>query len=118
MLARTYAALPFEYLDTLAALSDAQFGKLMRWLLRYAATGEYGALSGQAAIFRESVRVNEDRFRDSYEALAQKRSEAGKKGAQARWGKPVQTQTNSQPPTNSRTRYEYMRRMLEMDDVE
>lgn len=80
MTARNYAALPFEYLEEMEELSDAEFGRLARALIKYSATGEPIALSGNERFFAKRVMNREDRFRENYKALSEKRKEAGKKG--------------------------------------
>lgn len=39
-MARNYAALPYDYLEEMEALNDAEFGRLTRALLAYSMTGE------------------------------------------------------------------------------
>lgn len=82
---RNYVALPFEYLDEMEDLTDTEFGRLARALLKYAMTGEEIALSGNERFFAKRVMNREDRFRGGFEETSKKRSESGKKGAQARW---------------------------------
>ena len=84
-MARNYAAMPFEYLETLRVLSDAQFGRLMRWLLKYASTGEYGDLPGREKMFRSMVQNQEDRHQASYDKAVAARSAKAQKAARARW---------------------------------
>lgn len=85
-MARNYAALPHEYLEEMAELDDAEFGRLARALLKYSATGERPALAGNLRHYARRVFMQEDRFQEHYEELAGKRSEAGRKGALRRWG--------------------------------
>lgn len=84
-MARNYAALPFEYLEEMEALNDAEFGRLTRALLIYSMTGEPIALCGNERFYAKRVMLQEDRFKASYEDSANKKSEAGKKGAAKRW---------------------------------
>ena len=42
--ARDYAALPHEYMEEMAALDDAEFGRLVRALLEYSRSGTPMAL--------------------------------------------------------------------------
>lgn len=83
---RTYAALPHEYDEEMAELTDEEFGRLMRGLLRYSMNGEAIVPEGNEKFYVKRVMFQEDRFQQSYDELTQKRSEAGKKGAAARWG--------------------------------
>ena len=80
--ARNYAA---EYLEEMQELSDEEFGRLMRALLRYSSTGEEPALTGNERFYARRIMTREDKYQDSYDDLTAKRSEAGKKGAAARW---------------------------------
>lgn len=84
---RAYAALPHEYLEEMAPLTDEEFGRLIRGLLRYSMTGEPIQAIGNEKFYTARVMGREDRYRNSYDDLAQRLSEAGKRGAAKRWGK-------------------------------
>ena len=84
-MARNYAAIPYEYLEELDALNDAEFGRLTRALLKYSMTGEPIALCGNERFFAKRVMAQEDRFKESYDDISSKRSSAGKQGAEKRW---------------------------------
>lgn len=84
-MARNYAALPYDYLEEMEALNDAEFGRLTRALLAYSMTGEKIALCGNERFYAKRVMAQEDRFKASYEDVSTARSEAGKAGAAARW---------------------------------
>lgn len=84
-MARNYAALPYDYLEEMEALNDAEFGRLTRALLSYSMTGEQIALCGNERFYAKRVMSQEDRFKASYEEVSIVRSEAGKAGAAARW---------------------------------
>ena len=84
-MARNYAALPYDYLEEMEALNDAEFGRLTRALLAYSMTGEQIALCGNERFYAKRVMSQEDRFKASYEEASVVRSEAGKAGAAARW---------------------------------
>ena len=84
-MARNYAALPYDYLEEMEALNDAEFGRLTRALLAYSMTGEKIALCGNERFYAKRVMSQEDRFKASYEDVSAARSEAGKAGAAARW---------------------------------
>ena len=85
-MARNYTAIPHAYLEECEGLSDAEFGGLIRALLRYSRSGEPIEAEGNARFFARRMMNQEDFFRKSFEKTAGKRSEAGKKGAVARWG--------------------------------
>lgn len=84
-MARNYAALPYDYLEEMEALDDAEFGRLTRALLAYSMTGEQIALCGNERFYAKRVMAQEDRFKASYDGISATRSEAGKAGAVARW---------------------------------
>lgn len=83
---RTYAAVPHEYYDEMAELTDEEFGRLIRALLWYSMEGEEVDLPGNERYFWRRVVNREQGLQQHYEELAAVRSEAGKKGALARWG--------------------------------
>lgn len=84
-MARNYAALPHEYLEEMELLSDEEFGRLMRALLKYSITGEAEPPTGPERMVFPRVRNQEDRFQESYRDLSSERRAAGKKGAASRW---------------------------------
>lgn len=84
-MARDYAAVPHEYREEMAALSDAEFGRLVRALLDYSASGTPIRLEGNERFYIARVTAEEDRHKRSYEAISGVRSAAGKAGAEARW---------------------------------
>ena len=84
-MARNYAALPHDYLEEMELLTDAEFGRLCRALLKYSSTGEMEELSGGERVLFPRVKMQEDRFQASYEEQAALLSSRGKAGAKARW---------------------------------
>ena len=76
-------------------LSDAQCGVLFKAILRYADTGE--RLESEDLVVQVLFSVftaQIDSCNEKWAAIKKKRSEAGKKGMESRWGKPKQTITN------------------------
>jgi hypothetical protein len=109
-MARNYAALPYDYLEEMEALNDAEFGRLTRALLVYSMTGEQLALCGNERFYAKRVMAQEDRFKASYDDISTTRREAGKAGAAARWqngkrifanGKNGNTETKTKTNTNT-----------------
>lgn len=105
---RTYVALLHEYLEEMEELTDEEFGRLCRGLLRYSATGEVFEPSGNERFFVRHVMAQEDRHQESYERISKARSEAGKKGMASRWGittdnKCNQTKTDTKTKTKTKT---------------
>ena len=106
-MARTYVALLHEYLEEMEELTDEEFGRLCRGLLRYSATGEVFEPSGNERFFVRHVMAQEDRHQESYERISKVRSEAGKKGMASRWGitkdnKHNQTKTDTKTDTKTK----------------
>lgn len=83
-MARSYAALPHDYLEEMELLSDEEFGRLIRALLVYSKTGETSELSGSERVLFPRVKLQEDRFQESYNASLEQKQEAGRKGGKAR----------------------------------
>lgn len=86
-MARNYVALPFEYLEEFEDLTYEEVGRLVCALLHYSATGEEKKPEGREGLLWRRVVNQEDRFQESYDDVLNARREAGKKGAEARWGK-------------------------------
>lgn len=82
---RNYSAVPFEYLEEMEELTDEEFGRLIRGLLRFSMTGEIPTALGNEKFFIHRIVNREMALQASYENLSQVRSEAGKLGAQRRW---------------------------------
>lgn len=101
-MARNYAALPYDYLNEMEVLNDAEFGRLTRALLKYSMTGEPIALCGNERFFSKRVMNQEDRFKASYEEQASIRSARGKAGAEARWSNAKNAQACLSIPSNAK----------------
>lgn len=84
-MARDYTAVPWEYLDEMEELTDEEFGRLIRQLLRYSRSGEAFSPSGNERFYIKRVQNREIRYQDNYSDLSDIRSDAGKKGANSRW---------------------------------
>ena len=83
---RDYAAVPHEYLEEMDVLSDAEFGRLVRFLLEYSSKGTTTALNGNERFYAKRVIAREDRYQKSYMESLDKRAAAGQAAANARWG--------------------------------
>ena len=84
-MANNYTAVPHAYLEECECLSDAEFGSLIRALLRYSRDGEAAEPAGNARFFARRVMNQEDINRAHYEVVVEKRAVAGKQGAMMRW---------------------------------
>lgn len=91
-MAKDYAALPYDYRREMGALSDAEFGRLIRALLDYCIDGTKIAPSGNERFFAERVMMTEDKYADIYRKMKEQKSEAGKLGAAARASNAKQSQ--------------------------
>ncbi|MBE5851327.1 MAG: hypothetical protein E7298_14610 [Lachnospiraceae bacterium] len=76
-----YTAVPLDYLEEMAELTDAEFGRLIRGLMRYCRDGEAIEAQGNERFFAKRVMNQQDNYTERYRTLSEKRSEAGKKGA-------------------------------------
>lgn len=97
---RDYAAVPFEYLEEMDVLSDAEFGRLVRSLLAYSKDGTPIAPCGNERYFAKRVMAREDRFQKSFLDAQDKRSAAGQAGANARWGNAKDANACDRIPTH------------------
>jgi len=86
-MARNYIAIPYEYMDEMACMDDETFGKMVRYLLAYGRDKKTPSLTGLEAVVFQRMKMQEDRFQESYDDLTNTRSTAGKAGAAKRWGK-------------------------------
>ena len=84
-MAHKYSAVPYAYLEECADLSDEEFGRLMRGLLRYSRDGEEIAPVGNERFFIRRVMNQEDKNRQQYAEIMRKRAAAGRRGAESRW---------------------------------
>ena len=87
-MANNYCAVPHAYLDECDALTDAEFGRLMRGLLRYSRDGTIIEAEGNERFFARRLMNQEDIFNERYASISEKRREAGRLGAMARWQLP------------------------------
>lgn len=81
----TYIKVFVDYLDAIEPLGDAERGRLFTALLEYGRTGVAPQLDGDERFLFPLMRAQIDRDKASLEAESSAFSEAGKKGAKARW---------------------------------
>ena len=81
----TYIKVFVDYLDAIEPLGDAERGRLFTALLEYGRTGVAPQLGGNERFLFPVMRAQIDRDKASLEAESSAYSEAGKKGAKARW---------------------------------
>ena len=97
---REFIPMPCEYLEEMEALSDEDFGRLMRALLKYGMYGTEVTLDGDCRFFCRRV-MNKD---DYYALRAQKelekarrRSEAAKRSAETRYNRETEEKRSVVP---------------------
>lgn len=81
----TYLKLFVDCLEKYQKLNDTEFGRLVRAALRYKAEGTEPNDLGREALLWDGMRLDIDRDNESYLKKSQIRSDAGKRGAEARW---------------------------------
>lgn len=81
----TYLKVFVDYLDAIEPLSDAERGRLFTALLEYGRTGVAPQLGGNERFLFPMMKAQIDRDKATMEAESSTFSEAGKKGAKARW---------------------------------
>ena len=85
-----------SYLEKFQRLTAAQFGALIRSLLEYQETGKTPEIDDPlVAIAYDCAKVEVDANNERYEQTSQLLSDAGKRGAEKRWGKPTQKIANN-----------------------
>ena len=77
---KNYTALPHAYLEECEGLTDAEFGALIRGLLRYSLDGTPIEAGGNARFFARRMMNQEDFNRARWEEISRKRAEAGRRG--------------------------------------
>ena len=98
----TYIKLFIDYLDAIEPLGDAERGRLFTSLLIYARTGEAPQLGGNERFLFPMMRAQIDRDNSAMDSLSDARSEAGRKGAEAKQAK-TKTQTKTKTKTKTKT---------------
>lgn len=101
-MARNYAAVPYEYLEEMDALTDEEFGRLIRALIEYSRSGTAISNDGNERFYAKRVMAQEDRFKESYEEQTAALSERGRAGAQARWGNAKNAEASQSIPKHTK----------------
>ncbi len=84
-MANNYCAVPHAYLDECDALTDAEFGRLMRALLRYSRDGTIIEAEGNERFFARRLMNQEDIFNERYDQTVARRIASARFAALARW---------------------------------
>ena len=80
-MAMIYTPLPDEFLEEMEELSDAEYGRLIRWAQHYHLTGEQAGLSGNERFYAKRVKMQIDRVADAYKEKCDK----ARASARMRW---------------------------------
>ena len=99
---REYTALPYEYLEEMERLSDAEYGRLIRALQSYSITGQEPELKGAEVNHWVRVRNRENRYRASFDEQDRVKADRATKAAQARWGNAKNAQACTSIPSNAK----------------
>lgn len=97
---REYTPLPFEYLEDMERLTDEEFGRLLRALIRYARDRVPIELEGPAGFYSNIVMHKDDRYALSFEEDRQKaeaRSDHARKAAISRYERPEEPPEEAEP---------------------
>lgn len=100
---RNYAALPYEYLDEFKELTYEEIGRLLMGLIQYSRDGVFPEMPGNERFLVQRVKLQEDRYKSSYEDLTEKRRRAGQKGAEAKASKAKQCLAKPSKSTYTKT---------------
>lgn len=83
-MAMNYTPIPHDFLEEMGELSDAEYGRLVRWGQEYMIRGTTTGLSGNERFYAKRMQMQLDRYKANYEeALEQKRA-AGRASAEQR----------------------------------
>ena len=99
---REYTALPFEYLEEMDVLSDAEYGRLIRALQEYSMSGQEPELNGTEKVYWKRVRNRENRYREGFEDQDRAKSERALKAANARWSNAKDANACASIPSNAK----------------
>ena len=80
-----YTPIPYNFLNDMGKLSDAEYGRLIRWCQNYSITGEAPELKGNEKFYTDMCRREIDRIVDTQKEVINKKAMAGRKGAEKRW---------------------------------
>ena len=101
---REYVPVPIEYLEEMEPLSDENFGRLIRALLRYGRDGTLIDLDGDCRFYAVRVMNKDDHYAaraEEEEEKANKRSRHASKAASGRYGKGEDAQACSSMPEHA-----------------
>ena len=75
-MAMNYTPIPLEFLEEMEELSDAEYGRLIRWGQRYHLTGAASKLSGNERFYAKRMQMQIDRYVNHYNDVSESRKAA------------------------------------------
>lgn len=103
-MAMNYTPIPNDFLEEMSELTDAEYGRLIRWCQTYITTGEQIELRGNEKYHLVRCRMQMDRYTSHYAEVSRKRSAAGKRGGEANASKCKQTEANGSKRKETKTK--------------
>lgn len=97
-MSRTYAALPFDYLEEMEALTDEEFGKLCRALLRYSMDGEAIPTDGNLRFVAKAAMNRADKYIETFDKIDDRNRGGAPKGNNNAKKQPKTTENNLKQP--------------------
>ena len=99
-MAMNYTPIPFDFLEEMEELSDAEYGRLVRWGQYYHLTGEKSKLSGNERFYSKRMQMQIDRYVESYNEKIDNCKKAGQASANARQQPSTDVNARQQPSTD------------------
>lgn len=84
-MARNYTPILDDWLEEMGELSDAEYGRLIRWCQEYNITGKAEKPCGNERFYATRCINYINKVNESYEEARNKRKKAGETGAATRW---------------------------------
>lgn len=84
-MATGYLKVFVDWRERYQKLSDAEFGRLVRAAIAYKADGVVPQLNGREDLVWDGIKIDIDMDNERYSAVCEAKSEAGRRGAEARW---------------------------------
>lgn len=107
-MAMNYTPIPNDFLEEMADLSDAEYGRIIRWCQTYITTGDQAELRGNERLFLRRCKMQMDRYIEHYGEISEKRAAAGRAGGVAKASNCQQTLANASKSgytkTNTKTK--------------
>lgn len=101
-----YTPIPFDFLEEMEELSDAEYGRLVRWGQKYQLTGEKAKLSGNERFYAKRMQMQIDRYVENYNEKLDQRRRAGQASANARQRPSTDGNETNKTKTNTETKTE------------